>query len=105
MLSIYDDRIRKARHFRYHELSPGLLVYCLGMMMGCRLALANSAAECGDVPSVLITLPIDMKKLAVTVSDVDNSRDGQGEITYPKVAPDPSMYWPKVLITPLCPAP
>ena len=31
--------------------------------MGCRLALANAAAEYGEVPSVLMTLPIDMKKL------------------------------------------
>lgn len=74
-------------------------------MMGCRLALANAAAEYGDDASVLMTLPIDMKKLAVGVSDVDNGQDGQGQIAYPKVAPDPSMYWPKVLMTPLCPAP
>lgn len=73
--------------------------------MGCRLAFANAAVVYGDDASVLMTLPIDMKKLAVEVSDVDNGQDGQGEITYPKVAPDPSMYWPKVLMTPLCPAP
>lgn len=35
--------------------------------------------------SDLITLPIDMKK--------------------PKVAPDPSMYWPRVLMMPFGPAP
>ncbi len=46
-------------------MSPSLLVYCLGMIMGCRLDLANAAAEYGESSSVLMMLPIDMKKLLV----------------------------------------
>ena len=41
----------------------GLLAYCLGIMIGCRLARANDSAVVGEIPSVRITLPMDMKKL------------------------------------------
>lgn len=48
----------------YHSSLKSLL-YCLGMMIGCRRALAKASAEYGDLPSVRITLPIDMKKLSI----------------------------------------
>lgn len=40
-----------------------LLEYCLGMITGCRLALAYISSTTGDFPSVRITVPIDMKNL------------------------------------------
>lgn len=46
---------------------------------------------------------MDMKKLQGQVSDI-----GQGPqpcAPYPKVAPEPSMYWPSVLMMPFGPAP
>lgn len=47
--------------------SPCFLLYCLGRMIGCRWAFANASAESGDFPSVLITLPMDMKKLLIVI--------------------------------------
>ena len=55
-----------------------------------------------------MTLPIDMKKLREAVSRATGYRVGkktQGTTAYPKVAPEPSMYWPSVLMMPLGPAP
>lgn len=52
--------------------------------MGRRCARMYSSCILGS-PSDRMTLPIDMKK--------------------PKVAPEPSIYWPSVLMIPLGPAP
>ena len=43
--------------------SPGRLKYLLGSIKGCRLARSNACSASGDMPSVLITLPMDMKNL------------------------------------------
>ena len=53
-------------------------------MKGRRWALAKASAAMGD-ESVRMALPIDMKK--------------------PKVAPDPAIYCPRVLMMPFVPAP
>lgn len=54
-------------------------------MIGLRRDRAKSSAACCETVSDRIILPIDMKK--------------------PKVAPEPAMYCPNVLITPFGPAP
>lgn len=46
-----------------YELLCGFLQRCLGIITGCRRAFAKASAEYCELPSVLITLPIDMKKL------------------------------------------
>ena len=46
----------------------GLLLYCLGIIIGCLCALTYASAAIGDLPSVLITLPMDMKNLTPYVS-------------------------------------
>lgn len=53
--------------------------------------------------SVRIVVPMDMKKLSV-VSTVCRSSSYSNQ-KYPKVAADPSMYWPSVLSMPLGPGP
>ena len=60
--------------------------------------------------SDLITLPIDMKKLrgdcALAVGLGNGLTIGwRFRSPYPKVAPEPSMNWPRVLMIPLGPAP
>ena len=42
---------------------PGLVAHLLGSIIGCCLARANASVAKGDLPSVRITEPIDMKKL------------------------------------------
>ena len=68
----------------------------------------------GELPSVRITDPIDIKKLSsrmgVSIELDSNRRTRQSEAqgllpTYPNVTPEPAMYCPKVLIGPLGPAP
>lgn len=56
-------------------------------------------------PSVRITLPMDMKRLMVNNRIREIETGCEGFVTYPKVAPEPSMYLPRVRITPLGPAP
>ena len=82
--------------------------------MGCRLARANASVAKGELPSVRITAPIDMKKLSSKIAisiQLDSERyagqrEGQDlKPTYPNVAPEASMYCPNVLIGPLGPAP
>ena len=77
-------------------------------MMGCRLARANACVAVGE-PSVLMTLPIDMKKLdRADGHDQPNARKAMSDVdvtTYPNVAADPIMYWPSVRVRPLGPAP
>lgn len=87
------------------DVVPGFFLYGLGKMIGCRRALANASAEYGDLPSVLITLPIDMKKLAMKRQHHFPTLTGSMISAYPNVAPDPSIYCPSVLIGPLGPAP
>ena len=50
----------------YYSLSPqsGLLAFFLGSTIGCRLARANASIAEGELPSVRITVPIDMKNLS-----------------------------------------
>lgn len=43
--------------------SSGRLTYLLGRTMGCRLARAYASVTYGELPSVRMTLPIDMKNL------------------------------------------
>lgn len=51
-----------------------------------------------------MTLPMDMKNLwADLLALKHDAPEGAG--TDPKVAPDMAMYWPRVLIIPLGPAP
>jgi hypothetical protein len=49
-------------------------------------------------------LPIDMKNLE-RASELCTRNWFSEDLTYPKVAPDPSIYCPSVLITPFGPAP
>jgi len=58
---------------------------CRAMIRGRRRERAKASAAIREVESCRIVLPIDMKN--------------------PKVAPDPSIYCPRVLITPFGPAP
>ena len=76
--------------------------------MGCRLARAYISSTMVDLASVLITLPIDMKNLTACQScslPYADKINHVEELLYPKVAPEPSMYCPRVLIGPLGPAP
>ena len=82
-----------------------LCCHCFFMMTGgpwLAWAWAKAAVMIGEL-SVRIVVPMDMKKLS-NVSMV-----AQGSIgfprAYPKVAAEPSMYWPRVLIMPLGPGP
>lgn len=62
----------------------------------------------GEKPSVLMTLPIDMKNLVPDLPSVRSYFVADLfalSMAYPKVAPEPSMYCPKVLIAPFGPAP
>lgn len=61
-----------------------------------------------------MTLPMDMKKLMEAgISEKSRRQDAYGvwegkaerRQTYPNVAPEPSMYLPKVRMTPFGPAP
>lgn len=74
--------------------------------MGCRLARAYISSIMGDLPSVLITLPMDMKNLPCCQPIICEKRTHEMlGLSYPNVAPEPSMYWPSVLIGPFGPAP
>lgn len=94
--------------------SFGILAYFLGSTIGCRLACAKASIADDELPSVRITVPIDMKKLSRRIA-ISTELDSEGcarqremqapETTYPNVSPEPSMYCPKVLIGPLGPAP
>lgn len=42
----------------------GRLVYRRGRVIGCLLALSYASMTSGDIPSVRMTLPIDMKNLS-----------------------------------------
>lgn len=59
----------------------------------------------GDDPSVLITLPIDMKNLIHPLKSALSGFESDQTQAYPKVAAEPNMYCPNVLMTPLGPAP
>ena len=59
---------------------------------------------CCEVVSVRMVLPMDMKNLMQWSAQVP-LEDRQPVHSYPKVAPDPSIYCPSVLITPFGPAP
>ena len=77
-----------------------------GMITGRRLDRAKASAACCETESVLIMLPIDMKKLegrGTSARVYGGVRLGKGQ--YPNVAPDPTIYCPKLLITPFGPAP
>lgn len=76
--------------------------------MGCRLARAKASAVMGEEPSVRMTLPIDMKNLIPDLASIRSFLNGDPFalfVAYPKVAPEPSMYCPKVLIAPFGPPP
>lgn len=79
--------------------------YCRGNIHGSLRALANASIAIGE-ESVRITLPIDMKVLRQSYK-----LDGrylprlETRFTNPKVAADPSIYWPNDRITPFAPAP
>jgi len=85
------------------------------MTNGRRRARANASAANGELLSVRITLPTDIKNLATKqVSAVFGLRRGYcNDLSvgrdlakpYPKVAPEPSMYCPSVLIGPFGPPP
>lgn len=56
--------------------------------------------------SVLMTEPMDMKNLCKREYVSMLVYDGPPQLAaYPKVAPEPSIYWPRVRITPFGPAP
>jgi len=79
----------------------------LGTIIGRRCALANASIAIGEL-SVRITDPIDMKKLPRALgqqNSTDYERRSRRVCTHPNVAADPTMYCPKVLITPAEPAP
>lgn len=55
-----------------------------------------------------MTLPMDMKNLTQPPSATGayfSISGAWGTLSHPKAAPEPSMYWPMVLMTPLGPAP
>jgi hypothetical protein len=68
---------------------------------------AKASTACWETVSVRIALPIDMKKLGGGNVRADSGGGKrQREVTaHPKVAPDPSINCPRVLITPFGPAP
>ncbi len=71
-------------------------------MNGGRCARSKSSEGSGE--SVRITLPMPMKTLRIHHWRT-NTCHLRCEPTYLKVAPDPTMYFPNVLITPEGPAP
>lgn len=73
-------------------------------MIGSLRARANASMYPGG-PSVRITLPIDMKNLREDRSNQYTDNLEKTRQAYPKVAPDPSMYFPNVRMIPFCPAP
>lgn len=88
-----------------HCPSLGLLTRCLGMSKGCLLARAYASVIVGDDPSVLMTLPIDMKNLNDTLKSALSGLESGQTQAYPNVAAEPNIYCPNVLMTPLGPAP
>lgn len=94
-------------------LFEGCLI-CLSMTNGRRRALAHASVANGELPSVRITLPTDIKNLAMTQVSAacalsrEDSLDmsgGDSAKPYPNVAPEPSMYCPSVLMGPFGPPP
>lgn len=71
-------------------------------MNACLRVLRYASAMIGDV-SWRMVLPIPMKNLIADISK--QSHSAHKVQTNPNVAPDPAMYCPRDLITPLGPAP
>jgi hypothetical protein len=92
---------QSAFNHQYHELvlvlSGG---YRLGWIIG-GCDLLHACVAIGEA-SVRMTLPTPMKTLDQSVSIQQNDVWGQ---KYAKVAPDPTIYFPNVLVTPADPAP
>lgn len=104
-------------HFGDNHVDLGPKPRSAAMMNGRRCARANASATMGDVVSLRMTLPIDMKKLfggsehrLSAFFDLAKNMTGyaggcQQTKTYPKVDPDMSIYCPSVRMMPFGPAP
>ncbi len=88
---------------------------CLSMIKGRRRARAYASVAKGELLSVRITLPTDMKKLSTQEVlaayflrrgyPLEMSDSGGLAKPYPNVAPEPSIYCPNVLMGPFGPPP
>lgn len=82
-------------------------------IIGAARAFANASITMDDCGSVRIAVPIDMKKLHARFvsqrrrrkkrSPIHRCREGGG--SNPKVAAEPSIYWPRLRMNPLGPGP
>ena len=75
-------------------------------MMGRRCARKKASCMIGEGWSVRMTLPMDMKKLRMELGQLVSFKSARERArSHPNVAPEPSMYCPRVRMMPFWPAP